>query len=147
MSKTGCIGNWPRNQVALAINSAYGRTQNQLHIHVDCVRPDVDRILRQRLSAIGNKWAPLGMHLNNHPYWAMRIVGSTPGNHDPFKLLAEGMPAARNHMDRQTLVLIGASFNDGKEGFILLADHVYPSIGDHASGEELQDHDCEIADQ
>src|SRR5208337_510071 len=28
-----------RDQVALAVNSAFGRTQNQLHIHIDCIRP------------------------------------------------------------------------------------------------------------
>ncbi len=134
-----------RNQVSLAINSAYGRTQNQLHIHVDCVRPDVDQILRQHLSKIGKRWAPLGFRLENHPYWAMRIIGSTLGTNNPFKLLAEGVPAAREHMDRQTLVLIGATFKDGKEGFILLADHVDLDNDDHASGEELQDHDCAIA--
>jgi CDP-diacylglycerol pyrophosphatase len=31
----------PREALGLAINSLYGRTQNQLHIHIDCVRPSV----------------------------------------------------------------------------------------------------------
>ena len=31
----------PREDISLAINSAEGRTQNQLHIHIDCVRPEV----------------------------------------------------------------------------------------------------------
>ena len=30
----------PPDYVSLAINSAYGRSQNQLHIHVDCLRAD-----------------------------------------------------------------------------------------------------------
>lgn len=138
-------GKLARNQVTLAINSAYGRTQNQLHIHVDCIRPDVDEILRQHSAEIGNQWAPFGIPLKNHHYWAMRIIGSELGDNNPFKLLADGIPSARQHMDRQTLVLIGATFDDGKEGFILLADHVDPATGDRASGEELQDHDCAIA--
>jgi len=134
-----------RDEVALAVNSAYGRTQNQLHIHVDCIRPDVHEILHQHSAEIGSQWAPLGIALKNHRYWAMRILGSNLGNNNPFKLLAEGMPTARQHMDRQTLVLIGATFEDGNEGFILLADHVDLAVGDRASGEELLDHECAIA--
>src|ERR1700723_3475452 len=30
----------PRDAVSLAINSSVGRTQDQLHIHIDCIRPD-----------------------------------------------------------------------------------------------------------
>jgi CDP-diacylglycerol pyrophosphatase len=135
----------PRDQVALAINSAYGRTQNQLHIHIDCIRPDIHEILRRHSAEIGSQWAPLGISLQNHHYWAMRILGSDLGDNDPFKLLAQGMPTARQHMDRQTLVLVGATFEDGNEGFILLADHSDLAAGDRASGEELLDHDCAIA--
>lgn len=29
----------PRNAISLALNSKYGRTQNQLHIHIDCLLP------------------------------------------------------------------------------------------------------------
>jgi CDP-diacylglycerol pyrophosphatase len=136
-----------RDQVALAVNSAYGRTQNQLHIHVDCIRPDVHESLRQHSAEIGSQWAPLGIALRGHPYWAMRILGPELGDNNPFKLLAEGMPSARQQMDRQTLVLIGATFENGNKGFILLADHVDLTIDDRASGEELQDHDCAIAAQ
>lgn len=136
-----------RDQVALAVNSAYGRTQNQLHIHIDCIRADVHQSLRRHYAEIGDQWAPLGITLNGHSYWAMRIPGPDPGDNDPFKLLAKGMPSARRHMDRQTLVVVGATFDDGKEGFIVLADHADAAIGDQASGEELQDHDCAIAAQ
>jgi CDP-diacylglycerol pyrophosphatase len=136
-----------RDQIALAVNSAFGRTQNQLHIHIDCIRPDVYESLRQHANEIGSQWAPLATALNGHPYWAMRILGSELGDNNPFKLLAERLPFARQHMDRQTLVLIGAIFKDGGEGFILLEDHVEPDINDRASGEELQDHECAIADK
>ncbi|HLN24144.1 MAG TPA: CDP-diacylglycerol diphosphatase [Patescibacteria group bacterium] len=134
-----------RDQVALAINSAFGRTQNQLHIHVDCIRPEIRDALRQHLDVIGEQWAPLGVTLAGHPYWARRILGSTLGDNNPFKLLAEGLPDARQHMERQTLVLTGVSFADGGDGFVLLTDHADLASLDRASGEELQDHDCAIA--
>ena len=36
----------PREAIGLAINSALSRTQDQLHIHVACLRPDVAAMLR-----------------------------------------------------------------------------------------------------
>jgi CDP-diacylglycerol pyrophosphatase len=35
----------PRDWMSLVVNSALARTQNQLHIHVDCVRADVREAL------------------------------------------------------------------------------------------------------
>jgi CDP-diacylglycerol pyrophosphatase len=134
-----------RDQVALAINSAYGRSQRQLHIHIDCIRPDVRDMLRRHIGEIGERWAPLGDSLAGHAYWSRRILGAELGKNDPFKLLAEGMASAAQHMDAQTLVLTGATFEDAGEGFVLLVDHVDPLALDRASGEELLDHDCAIA--
>ncbi len=134
-----------RDQVALSVNSAFGRTQNQLHIHIDCIRTDVHEVLRQHANEIGSQWAPLRTTLRGNTYWAIRISGAELGDNNPFKLLADGLPSARQQMARQTLVLVGVTFGDGNEGFILLNDHVDPDINDRASGEELQDHQCAIA--
>lgn len=134
-----------RDEVALAINSAYGRSQDQLHIHVDCIRPDVRRRLYRAAARIGGHWGPLGVPLRGHHYWAMRILGSDLGAHNPFRLLAQGMPGARRHMGRQTLVVTGATFADAGQGFIVLADHVDLAAGDRASGEELLDHTCAVS--
>jgi CDP-diacylglycerol pyrophosphatase len=134
-----------RDQVVLTINSAFGRSQNQLHIHIDCIRPDIRGRIRGQLAAIGDGWTRLADPLDGHPYWARRIRGSELGDVNPFKLLADDMPGARQHMDRQTLALTGATFEDGAEGFVLLADHADPAIADRGHGEELQDHACAIA--
>ncbi|MEJ0066521.1 MAG: CDP-diacylglycerol diphosphatase [Caulobacteraceae bacterium] len=65
----------PREDVALAVNSIYGRSQDQLHIHVDCIRPDVRDALNTAIDRIGPKWAPLDVSLAGHRYKAMRIAG------------------------------------------------------------------------
>ena len=36
----------PDDRLGMAINSAYGRSQNQLHIHLTCLREDVRRQLQ-----------------------------------------------------------------------------------------------------
>jgi CDP-diacylglycerol pyrophosphatase len=134
----------PRDSMSLAINSDVGRTQNQLHIHIDCIRADVRQVLLSQRSAIGPRWAPLKVLLRHHRYRAMRITGETLAGQNPFKLLARGVPGARADMGRHTLVVVGMLFDGDVPGFILLDDHADPSHGDWGSGEELQDHACAL---
>jgi CDP-diacylglycerol pyrophosphatase len=133
-----------RDLIGLAINSAKGRSQNQLHIHVDCVRRDVVATLRRYQSAIGPDWRPLPFRLRGHRYLATRVEGANLGGVDPFRLLADKVPRARAAMGDQTLVVIGATFKNGKPGFYVLDDYVGASLGDFASGEELLDHACAV---
>ena len=132
----------PREDFALAVNSAYARTQDQLHIHVDCIRPDVRDALSMAEERIGPKWAPLDIALAGHRYRAMLLPGDELGARDPFKLLADGDPSARGEMASETLVLVGAVMPDGSPGFILLSDRFDPSMHDGAAGEMLLDHTC-----
>ena len=134
----------PREDFALAVNSAYARTQDQLHIHVDCIRPDVRDALSMAEERIGPSWAPLDIALAGHRYRAMLLPGEDLGARDPFKLLADGDPNARAEMAVETLVLAGAVMPDGSPGFILLSDRADPSMHDPAAGEMLLDHGCKV---
>jgi CDP-diacylglycerol pyrophosphatase len=136
----------PREDVGLAINSIYGRSQNQLHIHIDCVRPDVQRALRQNERRIKFHWTRLNVDLAGHDYKVRRLDGATLGARDPFKLLAEGDSKARADMGRETLVVIGASFRGGKPGFVLLSDRADMARNDDGAGEDLLDHSCAVLD-
>jgi CDP-diacylglycerol pyrophosphatase len=83
----------PRQAISLAINSAFGRSQNQLHIHIDCIRTDVRAVLQRQLAVIGDSWAPLSEPLAGHHYRAMRVLADGLDGTNPFKLLADGVPA------------------------------------------------------
>lgn len=137
--------NLPRDEISLAINSASGRTQNQLHIHIDCLAADVARTLREVGQGIGREWAPLPVRLRGHTYSAMRIDDADLTHTDPFKLLAPYAARRGQTMGEQTLLLAGAVRSDGAPVFYLLNDHVQP--GNWASSEELQDHTCTLADR
>jgi CDP-diacylglycerol pyrophosphatase len=126
----------PREDIALAVNSVYARSQDQLHIHVDCIRPDVRDALSMAEERIGPKWAPLDIALAGHRYRAMLLPGDELGTRDPFKLLASGDPTARAEMAIETLALAGA--------VILLSDRADPSMHDPAAGEMLLDHSCKV---
>jgi len=106
-----------RDETALAVNSAYGRTQNQLHIHIDCISPETRSALLKHLSTISTDWAALPIKLNGHTYRARRIYSMDLRNVNPFLLLAQEH-SAQNNMRAQTLVIVGVKFENGNEGFI-----------------------------
>lgn len=134
----------PRDDVGLAVNSVLARSQNQLHIHIDCMRADVRAALAKLQSSIGDKWAPLSEPVGGHPYWAMRVMGATLDRHNPFKLLADGVPKARDSMKMHTLVVVGTQFDGGAPGFVLLTDRVNPLLFDFGAGARLEDHSCGV---
>lgn len=134
-----------REDVGLAINSRFARSQNQLHIHVDCLRPDVKEALHAHEAEIGETWTPLDASLAGNRYVVRRLAGSELGDADPFRLLADGVAGAREHMGEETLVVAGTTFGDGSPGFYLLSDRMNLPAGDRAGGEQLLDHACALA--
>jgi CDP-diacylglycerol pyrophosphatase len=135
----------PRDAVGMAINSASARTQDQLHIHVDCVRPDVRDAISAHAGAFREAWTALPFDLDGRNYVARRVDSPDLDGVDPFRLLAQGVETARHDMAAETLVVIGATSDDGRPGFVLLADHGDPTRNDPAHGEDLLDHKCSIA--
>lgn len=132
----------PRTALALTINSPWGRSQNQLHIHISCVRPALPAQLQQ--AGIGPQWQPLPGGINGHDYLARVVMGETLDGVQPFRLLADGIAEAREQMDRYTLAVIATRFPDGP-GFWLLASKVDLLAGNLASAEgDVQDHDCQV---
>jgi CDP-diacylglycerol pyrophosphatase len=140
-------GSIPRDKIGLAINSAYSRSQNQLHIHVDCVRPDVRRALMDNEAAIGAAWTRLPVPLAGRWYRVRRLAGQDLGQRNPFQLLARGDPTAGRRMPQETLAVIGAIFADGSPGFYLLSGHVDLLQGDTGFAESLLDHGCAVLRQ
>lgn len=130
----------PRDWLSLAVNSEVGRTQDQLHVHVDCVRSDVRDAVQRHVDELGPGWTPFPEPLADHHYEATTVRGDDLDDADPFLLLADGIPGARVEMGLHTLVVVGAWFGDGRPGFVVLADRADGT--NLASGEELQDHDA-----
>jgi CDP-diacylglycerol pyrophosphatase len=127
----------PRDWISLAINSEVARSQNQFHIHIDCVRADVKESLSRNIAHVGPGWAPFPEPLRGHPYLAMAVEGEDLGTTDPVKLIAD----RTDDIGLETLVVVGTYLSDGQPGFVLLAGHADSTAGNAGAGEELQDHD------
>jgi CDP-diacylglycerol pyrophosphatase len=132
----------PREEVALAINSKWARSQEQLHVHVDCTAAPVVKALAEYGPALDGQWRAMTVPLKGRVYFARRVDSADLGDVAPLKLLADGIEGASAHMDAYSLAAVGATF-DRKSGFILLADQFSLEGGGHA--EDLEDHDCAIA--
>jgi CDP-diacylglycerol pyrophosphatase len=132
-----------RDELSLAINSVYGRSQDQLHIHIDCIKPAVRAALRAHANAIGPNWAPFPVLLGGEPYLAKRIEGSDLDGVSLFQLLA-ALPETHAAMGELSLVVTGETGASGRPGFILLAGRSAPGSG-NKWGEALQDHRCTLA--
>lgn len=130
-----------RGWTAVTVNSQYGRTQDLLHLHIDCLGAGAVRDLA-KISA-GTAWSRDPIRIAGHDYFVRRIDGETLSV-NPFRLLADEMPGAKANMGAWTLAVAGATF-DGKPGFFILAGKADPLHGEFASAEELQDHACTAA--
>jgi len=133
----------PRDAIGLAINAASRRSQDQLHIHIDCVAPDVRDALHAYDAQLSADWHVLPFKLRGRFYWARELASVDLSDAAPFRLLAEGVPGAKSNMADETLVAIGANFAPARPGFVLLADRADPGAGGH--GEDLLDASCAIA--
>ncbi len=125
----------PRNAIGLAVNKAQSRSQNQFHIHIECLRQDVADQLRALADKTTDAWTTVSV--GGSPYEAMRIRGESLNGASPFELLAKLKPDVNNHIGDYTVVIAGAQLSSGP-GFVILA-------GTGQTGELLLDSSCSAA--
>ena len=132
-----------RADIAMAVNSLHARTQDQLHIHVGCVAAGVKARLAAYAPLPGAAWTPLKLGPLRLTYLVRRVDGDSLDGVDPFRLLADEVPGARDAMGEYALVVVAATAAGGKKpGFDVLAHKANPVFHDTAKGEELLDKAC-----
>ncbi|MFH8132664.1 CDP-diacylglycerol diphosphatase [Pantoea osteomyelitidis] len=124
--------------LSLAINSEYGRTQNQLHIHISCLLPEVRQQLNSLASSMDNHWR--AENLQHHRYLMRALTPAELAQQSAFIRLATEVPVARNEMGKYGLAL--AALPDGR--LVLMAIERNWLKLNRGSAEELQDHSCKI---
>lgn len=135
----------PRESVSLVVNSMHDRTQDQLHIHIDCIRPDVHDALQHLLPAITDHWQPLSELLPpKEGRYMARWTSGTELSINAFKSLAASLPRG-DLMERHSLVVVGAQRASGEPGFILLSSRYENPDDSSGAAETLQDRTCTIA--
>lgn len=123
---------------SLAINSQWGRTQNQLHIHISCLRADIRRRLDDLAPALNARWQTY--RLGEHDYQLRTVTRDEFKRTSPFILIAAEIPQAREQMGRYGLAV--AALADGSRVLMVVKRNWL--MTNRASAEELQDHDCAL---
>ena len=132
-----------RADLALAVNSRFGRSQDQLHIHVDCIRPKVRAALTSDAGTIAvGRWTHVRVMQYAPLYWATAVEGDTLAGVNVFDLVADGLKINPDDMDEITIVVVGSDNVGGKPGFVVLARKRLSHVYDEAHGEALMDHSC-----
>jgi CDP-diacylglycerol pyrophosphatase len=128
------------DDILLAVNSKYGRTQNQMHIHVSCIRPDVKHRLSDLRPPPTEGWSHVPGGLLGHDYLVRRMSETELQQREAFQLLVDEVDGARGNMAYFGLAM--TSLPDGD--FLLLVTEFDPLRLNFASPEELQDHHCDV---
>src|SRR5260370_42245644 len=74
-----------RTAIGLAVNTARSRSQDQFHIHIECLRQDVFESLRAAAGHMTETWSPV--NVAGSTYDGLRILGEGLGGLHPFALL------------------------------------------------------------
>jgi CDP-diacylglycerol pyrophosphatase len=122
------------DDIGMAINSRTGRTQDQMHIHVDCL----DARLKQALAGAKlstQRWSTLNLKPWAGRYHAKRLAENGL-ERNVFQTVAKEIPGARTSMGLQKIAVAGVAVANGERGFVLLEK------GAGRSAEELLDHEC-----
>ncbi|MGZ3809309.1 MAG: CDP-diacylglycerol diphosphatase, partial [Bacteriovorax sp.] len=132
----------PDDEISLAINSQRGRSQNQLHIHISCVRQDVKAKIQKNLKSIGEVWKKIPGGLLGHKYFARRITLEQLKDQNAFQLLSNDLAHSKDSMKKFGLGLVVIKNEAASFDYILLADRMKIWTEDLGHVEEIQDHKC-----
>ncbi|AFI89839.1 CDP-diacylglycerol diphosphatase [Pectobacterium parmentieri] len=127
--------------LSLAINSRYGRTQNQLHIHIACLRPEVYHTLNQQFPTLSTDWKPLSVKINGHIYLAKTLTANELAHSDPFKTLDRYAQQRNESIGKYGLAMVSTPTGDK----VLLASSLDVFNMSLGSVEEIQDFSCALA--
>ena len=132
-----------RDDLAMAVNSRLGRSQDQLHIHVDCIRPAIKQVLqRQAASLSPSSWTQITVLPHAPRYWALAVRSEDLSGVNVFDLVAKGLAVDPQRMDDITVVVAGSDHIHDRPGFIVLARQRLANSMDEAHGEALLNHSC-----
>ncbi|EJD6498680.1 CDP-diacylglycerol diphosphatase [Providencia rettgeri] len=128
----------PDDLLAIAVNSQYGRSQDQLHIHLACLKQEVHQKLNQFSSTITTDWAFLPTELVGHHYLAKKLQSEFNDAKNPFNQLYDYVVKHHDEMGNYGLAMV--QLKDGSK--VLLANRLDITELNLGSAGEILDYQC-----
>ncbi|MBC1239971.1 CDP-diacylglycerol diphosphatase, partial [Nostoc sp. 2RC] len=128
-----------RNQYGLAINSQQARNQDQLHIHMSCIKQSVSMQLETDDNQIPNgNFNNFILTLENNQYNIMKLDNdSLTNNNNPFYLVNRSLASSQKMAD-QSIAVVGRR----RGGYYIVNTESDATKGYKAAAEKLLDEDC-----
>lgn len=135
------------DEISLAINPINARSQDHLHIHIDCVRADV----RDALAAASISTAWSEAQIDGESWRVRRMSVDSLRRDNLFAVIARDIPGAAADMGRHTVFVTGAPSRvsgaaDAAALYVAVRRVPRPLFGG-PNAEDLQDHACGVASQ
>jgi CDP-diacylglycerol pyrophosphatase len=124
--------NW--SDVVLAVNSKSTRSQDQLHIHLGCIKSSIRDFLAVEPSSTGENWQSAHPSSINVSFF-VKLLPEEDIRRDLFKLVFDELPGGRLFAEKQTIALAGVTRGSWR-GFALIVTL------DAVSAEEFIARDC-----
>ncbi|WP_294540294.1 CDP-diacylglycerol diphosphatase [uncultured Rhodoblastus sp.] len=121
VSPSGRRPEW--DEVALVVNPAMVRTQDQLHIHVGCLFPRARIALAAAAPQVPvGAWVRLPEIVPHIAFWGTRVGTSSLSGVAPFRLAAEALADRVRERGKLTLMVAGVRVA-GAEQFLIVASY------------------------
>lgn len=122
---------------SITINPLNSRSQDQLHLHISCLAPEV-RAALDTVTEYSTRWTDFPLPLRGNTYQYRKITRNELQQKNLFKEINDTVTAAGQEMKYTTIALL----NIDKDNFLLLiaSDN---TVG--VAAETLQDHSCALA--
>jgi CDP-diacylglycerol pyrophosphatase len=128
-------------EISLAINSQLGRSQNQLHVHISCIKPDVKKIIHDNSAKITSKWSRLPVKILGHHYKVIKISEAELRSKNIFELVAQDIPDGEQNLSKYGIGLMALKNKKKSYDYVVLASRAELPFN-RGSVEEIQDHLC-----
>jgi CDP-diacylglycerol pyrophosphatase len=131
------------DEVALAVNSRFTRSQDQLHIHIGCASPRVREALPALAASMKiGEWARVHSLVPGSELWGIRAGRSNFDQLEPFRLVARRFAIENSDLNRFMVFVIGTQVANRDELVLLVADDSRQAQSGPFSAEEVVDPGC-----
>lgn len=125
----------PSGALAIGVNSVYARSQEQLHLHMDCLNPDVYQWLKTAKFP-GSLW------IKGATYRAWKAVAKSNEFINPFQSLHQTFGNDPAALKKHALVLVTRDLADGSREFVVIDGD--SGIQGGGSADLLMDRHCNL---
>lgn len=131
------------DELALAVNSRFTRTQDQLHIHIGCASPRVREALPALAASMKiGEWVRVRSLVPGTELWGIRAGRSDFDQLEPFRLAARRLAIDNSDLNRLMVFVIGTQIANRDELVLLVADDSRQARSGQFLAEEVVDSGC-----